>query len=104
VNHWSQSYPAAFLGLELPQAGYNLPSRVRYVFEHAYLLRQATMIYSRTSMFAAQRSMDVANQGDVHADTEQRCIGIFTLTSSYTDAELMMEPRPKGSRMIINVE
>ncbi|KAK0887582.1 hypothetical protein LTR02_017096 [Friedmanniomyces endolithicus] len=82
VNHWSQSYPAAFLGPESPQAGYNLPSRVRYVFEHAYLLHQATMIYSRTSMFA-QRSMDVANQGDVHADTEQRCIGILTLASSY---------------------
>ncbi|KAK0258605.1 hypothetical protein LTR35_018152 [Friedmanniomyces endolithicus] len=50
------------------------------------------MIYSRTSMFA-QRSMDVANQGDVHADTEQRCIGILTLASSYTDAELMMKHR-----------
>lgn len=75
-----------------PQAGYNLPSRVRYVFEHAYVLHQATMIYSRTSMFA-QRSMDVANQGDVHADTEQRCIGILTLASSYTDAELMMKHR-----------
>ncbi|KAK1089293.1 hypothetical protein LTR33_000119 [Friedmanniomyces endolithicus] len=92
VNHWSQSYPAAFLGPESPQAGYNLPSRARYVFEHAYLLHQATMIYSRTSMFA-YCSMDVANQGDVHADTEQRCIGILTLASSYTDAELMMEHR-----------
>ena len=95
---------AAVLGPELAQAGYNPPSRVRYVFEHAYLLHQATMIYSRTSMFAAQRIMDVANQGDVHVNTEQRCIVILTLTSSYTNAELMVEPRPKGSRMIINVQ
>ncbi|KAK1085588.1 hypothetical protein LTR33_002011 [Friedmanniomyces endolithicus] len=93
LTHWSQCYPSAYLGPESPQAGLNLPSRVRYVFEHAYLLHQATLIYSRTSMFAAQRSIPVANQGDLHADTERRCIGILTLASSYIDAEPLMEHR-----------
>ncbi|KAK0354024.1 hypothetical protein LTR91_025024 [Friedmanniomyces endolithicus] len=93
LTHWSQAYPAAYLGPESPQAGFNLPPRVRYVFEHAYLLHQATLIYSRTSMFAAQRSIPVANQGDVHADTERRCIGILTLASSYMEAEPFMELR-----------
>lgn len=82
MTFWSHSYPD-FLGPESPQAGYNLPSRVRYVFEHAFLLHQASVIYSRTSMFPSQRSIPIANQSDFHADTERRCVAILTLASTY---------------------
>ncbi|KAK3116576.1 hypothetical protein LTR53_002944 [Teratosphaeriaceae sp. CCFEE 6253] len=92
LTSWARSYPE-FLGPESPQAGYSLPPRVRYVFEHAFLLHQASIIYLRTSMFPAQRSIPVADQGEVHADTERRCISILTLASSYLDGELMLERR-----------
>ena len=35
-NFWTQSWPD-FLGPEAPQAGYNLPGRARYIFEHVSL-------------------------------------------------------------------
>ncbi|KAK4540263.1 hypothetical protein LTR36_009668 [Oleoguttula mirabilis] len=85
---WNRSWPD-FLGPEAPQAGYGLPSRACYIFEHAFILYQAAVIYARTSMFPGQRLIPTANQADLHADTERRCVAILTLASAYLEAGLM---------------
>lgn len=85
---WSRSWPD-FLGPDAPQAGYNLPSRARYIFQHAYILFQAAVIYARTSMFPGQRLIPTANQADIHADTERRCLSILTLAGADLEAGLM---------------
>ena len=41
------------------------------------MLYQAATIYSRTSMFPAQRRIPVANQQELHADTERRAASII---------------------------
>lgn len=87
LTFWNRSYPE-FLGPESPQLGYNLPGRARYVFEHAFVLYQTAVIYSRTSMFPGQRNIPVANQADIHADTERRCIAILTLASAHLGSDL----------------
>ncbi|KAK3647070.1 hypothetical protein LTR56_008238 [Elasticomyces elasticus] len=92
LTAWHQTFPP-FLGAESPQAGYTLPDRVRYVYEHAFMLHQASMLYLRTSMFVAQRSIPIANQADVNADSERRCMGILALASGYLEGEIVMEHR-----------
>ncbi|EMC91412.1 hypothetical protein BAUCODRAFT_39585 [Baudoinia panamericana UAMH 10762] len=82
LNFWARSYPE-FLSPESPHAGQHLSNEVRYVFEHAYVLYQAAVIYSRTSMFPAQRTIPMANQSEVHADTERRCVSVLALASSH---------------------
>ncbi|KAK4553012.1 hypothetical protein LTR86_009936 [Recurvomyces mirabilis] len=85
VNFWTASYPE-FLGPDTWEAGRALPPRPRYVFEHAFLLYQASIIYSRTSMFPSQRTIPLANQADVYTDTERRCYSILALASEYVSA------------------
>ncbi|KAK3641316.1 hypothetical protein LTR56_011344 [Elasticomyces elasticus] len=92
LTNWHRTYPP-FLGPESPQAGYTLPDRVRYVYEHAFMLHQASILYLRTSMFVAQRSIPIANQADVNADSERRCMGILALASGYLEGEIVMEHR-----------
>lgn len=85
---WSQNYPA-FLGPESPQAAAHLTPAARAIFEHAFLLYQTAILYSRTSMFPAQRSIPLANQSDVQTDTERRCLAVLTLASRYVDEGLI---------------
>lgn len=86
---WNRSWPGELLGPEAPQAGCNLPTRARHVFEHAFTLYQAAVIYARTSMFAGQRLIPTANQSDICADTERRCLAILTMAGGYVEAGLM---------------
>lgn len=80
-NFWQQRYPD-FLEKDSPMAGQALDVRMRYVFEHAFLLYQASTLYSRTSMFPSQSLIPTANQAAVHADTNIRVSHILTLTMS----------------------
>lgn len=40
------------------------------------------MIYSRTSMFPGQSHIPVANQSDIHADTERRILSIISVATA----------------------
>ena len=51
----------------------------------AFLLYQAAMIYSRTSMFPQQRRYSGTSQ-DVHSDTERRVLSIIALASEAVEA------------------
>lgn len=80
-NFWAQAYPD-FLENDSPVAGRSLDVRMKYVFEHAFLLYQAAIIYSRTSMFPGQGLIPTANQAAFAADTGSRVSHIFTLAMS----------------------
>ncbi|KAF2769318.1 hypothetical protein EJ03DRAFT_293334 [Teratosphaeria nubilosa] len=82
ATFWNETYPP-FLGAELPEAGSNLSESGRYVFEHAFVMYQAAVIYSRTSMFPQQHLIPTANQAELHTDTERRCMNITNLGASY---------------------
>ncbi|KAK5110806.1 hypothetical protein LTR62_005517 [Meristemomyces frigidus] len=82
VTFWTQTYPP-FLGPDSSEAGRHLPPRPRHVFEHAFLLYQTAIIYSRTSMFPSQRLLPLSNQQEIHHDTERRCHSILTLADEY---------------------
>jgi len=88
LNFWTLSFPD-FLPHDSPQAARRLPSRVRQVFEQAYLLYQTAMVYSRTSMFPSQRTIPIAQQGDIHADTEHRCSTIIALAELYLESNTL---------------
>lgn len=119
---WTNNYPD-FLGVESPQAGFILPARVRFVFEHvsctpphaasnrvemstvsiltkvansqAFALFQAAVIYSRTSMFPGQRLVPVPNQSSVAADTEHRCLSIITLATEILNNQHATDPKSR---------
>ncbi|KAK3715258.1 hypothetical protein LTR37_007225 [Vermiconidia calcicola] len=81
-SFWGQRCPD-YLALDPIASAQNLPYRVRYVFEHAYLMYQTATIYSRTSMLKCQRRFPIANQQEVFADTERRTLSIMRLVSTY---------------------
>lgn len=106
-SFWQQAYPE-FLEKDSPMAGQTLDARMRYVFEHvsqdtlsltnipqtnkvlqAFLMYQASIIYSRTSMFPGQALIPTANQAAFLADTNTRVSQIITLTMSiFANGEL----------------
>ncbi|KAK5132563.1 hypothetical protein LTR08_008880 [Meristemomyces frigidus] len=88
VGFWNRSWPE-FLGPEAPQAGYSLPHRARYTVEHAMYIYQAAVLYVRTTMFPGQRLIPIANQADIHIDTERRCQFILTMASADLERGLM---------------
>lgn len=49
------------------------------------MLYQTAIIYSRTSLFPGQRLVPVAHSGDVHLDTERRCISILNMARSHLE-------------------
>jgi hypothetical protein len=103
IGFWAHAYPQ-FLGSESPQAGANLPLRAQAVFEHAFLLHQTSIIYSRTSMFPHQRMIPFANQVEVNADTERRCMSILSLASTYISQPVLQGhgmPRQFEQRHIV---
>lgn len=103
LRFWHQAYPD-FLGADSPEAGHGLPARARYVFEYvrwplqpglfpvhadtlqASTLFQAAIVYSRTSVFPGQRSIPVASQAEIQADTERRCIAILGMATEYIES------------------
>ncbi|KAH9829278.1 Fungal specific transcription factor domain, partial [Teratosphaeria destructans] len=82
AKFWNETCPP-FLGAESPETGSNLPERGRYIFEHALVMYQAAVIYSRTSMFPQQHLMPTATQAELHADTERRCMYVMDLGASH---------------------
>nr|POE48409.1 hypothetical protein CFP56_71039 [Quercus suber] len=81
LSTWSMFYPR-ILGPESVESGSSLPPRVRFVFEHAFALFYAAVLYSRTSMFPKQRLLPIADERSIIADTERRCAGILTLAAA----------------------
>lgn len=88
LNFWTEYYPD-FLPQDSPQAACQLPNRVRQVFEQAYLLYQTATVYSRTSMFPSQRTIPIAQQANIHADTEHRCRSIIALAEFYLESNTL---------------
>ncbi|KAF2725680.1 hypothetical protein K431DRAFT_260551 [Polychaeton citri CBS 116435] len=85
---WATAYPAFLPSTEewQWQSGQALPPRARIIFEHVFLLFQAMVIYSRTSMFPGQRSLPVAGQIEINQDTERRIATIFALAINQINA------------------